>query len=272
MKNSLVGPLPGTVFRIGLFGARGRCDLRRRSSALGAVPGPGPGHPRQAHHGPRAAICRTGRTVGPASRRGQATDSGRHRVIAPSRLDHRPRRERASVTGDAVSNPLTDWVDHRSRPSGGHVAVQESRHRSELPVTALHHMRWAASRAGAQARATARTVTASSSPPGAARNPFLRKGFRGQATDSGRHHGIASSPRGRATELTLAPAQRANSASGVTRQLARSIGPRMRFRSASSSRCRSRSRSRRRRPIAIHMASRPCASSRRSSRRNSRRR
>jgi hypothetical protein len=112
--------------------------------------------------------------------------------------------------------------------------------------------------------ATARTVTASSS------NPFLRKGFRGQATDSGRHHGIASSPRGRATELTLAPAQRANSASGVTRQLARSIGPRMRFRSASSSRCRSRSR--RRRPIAIHMASRPCASSRRSSRRNSRRR
>jgi hypothetical protein len=29
-----------------------------------------------------------------------------------------------------------------------------------------------------------------------------------------------------ATELTLAPAQRANSASGVTRQLARSIGPR----------------------------------------------
>jgi hypothetical protein len=107
--------------------------------------------------------------------------------------------------------------------------------------------------------ATARTVTASSS------NPFLRKGFRGQATDSGRHHGIASSPRGRATELTLAPAQRANSASGVTRQLARSIGPRMRFRSASSSRCRSRSR--RRRPIAIHMASRPCASSRRSSRR-----
>jgi len=110
--------------------------------------------------------------------------------------------------------------------------------------------------------ATARTVTASSS------NPFLRKGFRGQATDSGRHHGIASSPRGRATELTLAPAQRANSASGVTRQLARSIGPRMRFRSASSS----RSRSRRRRPIAIHMASRPCASSRRSSRRNSRRR
>lgn len=44
--------------------------------------------------------------------------------------------------------------------------------------------------------------------------------------DSGRHHVTASSPRGRATELTLAPAQRANSASGVTRQLARSIGPR----------------------------------------------
>jgi hypothetical protein len=31
--------------------------------------------------------------------------------------------EPANVTGGAVSSPLTDWVDHRSRPSAGHVAA-----------------------------------------------------------------------------------------------------------------------------------------------------
>jgi hypothetical protein len=70
-----------------------------------------------------------------ASRRGQATDSGRHRVITTAR--RRPRhRER---TGGAVSNPLTDWVDHRSRPCEGQWSDTRGRHRTppKSPVTAF---------------------------------------------------------------------------------------------------------------------------------------
>ena len=48
-------------------------------------------------------------------------------------------RQCLAAPGGAVSNPLTDWMHHRSPPSAGYVT--KSRHRFQPPMTALPHMR-----------------------------------------------------------------------------------------------------------------------------------
>jgi hypothetical protein len=92
--------------------------------------------PCNCNHGiARARYSQQVRSCGPPDPEGR----GLHSTLATScGCEGRPSFRRSPPrTGGAVSHPLSDLVDHRSRPFGGHVAMQESRHRSELPVTAL---------------------------------------------------------------------------------------------------------------------------------------